>query len=339
MANNKVAGLNLALNGLFHLAALHAVGAAGVELAALGGISGRGNGAFQNYAVHLGIGVGNRNCREQSLGIGVERIAEDILGLTVLNKIAQIHNADGIGDMLNNAQVVGDEEIGEVTLFLQFLQQVDDLSLDRNVQSGNRLIAYDELRVESQSTGNAYTLALATGELVGIAILVEWLESAVVHNRVDIILELLWGDKIMLADSFAYNLADRKTGRKAGEGVLIDYLHLGTHCAHFLGGKVINLLTVEENFALGLFAGKAENDTTGGGLAAAGFSNETHGGAALELEAYAVNSLYMADGAGDEATLDGEMLLEVFNFKNIFALLFGGVDIFQFFHYCSPSLL
>ena len=67
-------GLNLSEFRAFVLADLHALGAAGVELAALGGIGGRRNAAFKNNAVNLRVGIRNRNSREESLCIRMQRI-------------------------------------------------------------------------------------------------------------------------------------------------------------------------------------------------------------------------------------------------------------------------
>ena len=99
-------------------------------------------------------------------------MGKNVVGLAVLHQIAQVHNADSVGDMLDDGQIVGDEKIRQVALFLQGFQQVDDLRLNGDVQRGDRLIADDELGVQGQRTGNADTLALAAGELVRVAGLV-----------------------------------------------------------------------------------------------------------------------------------------------------------------------
>ena len=77
----------------------------------------------------------------------MQRVLEDIRRFAVLDQIAQIHNADGVGDMLDNAQVMADEQVGQLVLFLQVLEQVDDLRLNGHVQCGNRLVADDKLGV------------------------------------------------------------------------------------------------------------------------------------------------------------------------------------------------
>lgn len=50
------------------------------------------------------------------------------------------------------------------------MQQVDDLCLNRHIQSGNRLVADDKLRLDGQRAGNADALTLAAGKLVREAV-------------------------------------------------------------------------------------------------------------------------------------------------------------------------
>jgi hypothetical protein len=59
------------------------------------------------------------------------------------------------------------EYIGQPQLFLKILQQVDYLSLDGNVQSGDRLVADNKLRLERQSPCDTDTLPATAVELVG----------------------------------------------------------------------------------------------------------------------------------------------------------------------------
>src|SRR4029077_1456190 len=70
----------------------------------------------------------------------------------------------------HHRQVVRDEQVRQLELFLQVLEQVDDLRLDRDVQSRNRLIANDERRGNRQSTSDADALALTPRKLVRIPV-------------------------------------------------------------------------------------------------------------------------------------------------------------------------
>ena len=109
---------------------IHTLAATGVELAALGRIGGRRDIALKDDTLDFGIGIGDRHCREQSLGIGVHRVGEEILLVAELNHIAEIHYADLIGDMLDDGQVVRDEHVRKIIRLLQILKQVDDLRLN-----------------------------------------------------------------------------------------------------------------------------------------------------------------------------------------------------------------
>ena len=72
--------------------------------------------------------------------------------------------------MPNDRQIVGDEQIGQAKPFAQILQQVDDLSLDRNVECGDRLVADDELRFQGQGTGDPDSLPLAAGHFMRVTV-------------------------------------------------------------------------------------------------------------------------------------------------------------------------
>ena len=53
---------------------------------------------------------------------------------------------------------------------LQVLHQVEDLGLDGHVEGRHRLVGHDQLGLEGQGPGQADPLALAAGELVGVAV-------------------------------------------------------------------------------------------------------------------------------------------------------------------------
>ena len=156
---------------------------------------------------------------------------------------------------------------------------------------------------------------------MGIAVLVEGLQAAVVHDLVDVVVELLLGDQSVLTDGLADDLAHGHTGLQRGEGVLEDDLHLGAHVAHLLGVKVIDLLAVEQHLAAGLFAGQTEDGAAGGCLAAAGLAHQTHGGTALEVEGDAVHGLHVTHGLVEHTALDGEVFLQVLDLEDILRIV------------------
>ena len=296
---------------------LHALDAAGVEFAALGRVRGAGDAALEHDAVHFRVRIGDGNRGKQRLGVGVQGIAEDIRRRAVFHEVSEVHNAHGIGDMLHHGQVVGDEEIGKLILLLQLLEKVYDLRLDRHVQRRYRLVADHELRVQSKGPGNADALPLSAGELVGVAVLVEGLQAAAVHDPVYVVVELILRHELMLPHRLADDLAHGKPGGQARKRILEDDLHLRAKAAHLLIGDIVDLLPVKQHLAAGLLPGQAQDGTARGGLAAAGLAHKTHGGAAPEVEGHAVHRLDIADGFGDHAALDGEVLFELVHHQDV----------------------
>ena len=79
--------------------------------------------------------------------------------------------------MLDQPQIVGDEQIGQLQPRLQIEQQRDDLRLDRHVERRHGFVGDDERRVEREGAGDADALALPAAELVRIAREVRRLEA------------------------------------------------------------------------------------------------------------------------------------------------------------------
>ena len=68
--------------------------------------------------------------------------------------------------MAHHTEVVGDKQIGQPVGALQVLQQVDDL---RHVESGDRLVADHQLRLQYQRPRDHRPLLLPSGQLVRVS--------------------------------------------------------------------------------------------------------------------------------------------------------------------------
>ena len=51
--------------------------------------------------------------------------------------MAQIHDRHGVAQIADDVQVMRNEKIAQTETLLEFLQEIDDLSLDRNVKGGS----------------------------------------------------------------------------------------------------------------------------------------------------------------------------------------------------------
>ena len=116
--------------------------------------------------------VDGRRGGEQRAGIGVRRVFKDVLLGPLLDRAAEVHHHHFIGNMAHDAEVVGNEEIGEIELLLQVHQQVQDLRLDRDVQGRYRLVRHQDSGPQHQGAGNRDSLALPAREHVRIAVIV-----------------------------------------------------------------------------------------------------------------------------------------------------------------------
>ena len=94
----------------------------------------------------------------------------DLFACAEFNDASQIHDRDAVAKMSDDTQVMRNEQIGQIEFPLQLHQQVQDLGLNRNIQSRDRFIGNNQLRTQRQRPGNTDTLPLASTELMRIPI-------------------------------------------------------------------------------------------------------------------------------------------------------------------------
>ena len=118
----------------------------------------------------------------------MDRVRVDLLGGPDLDDLAEVHDRDPVGDVADDAEVVGDEDVGEPELVLKVVEQVDDLRLDRDVERRDRLVGDDQLRPQRQRPGDPDPLPLAAGELVREAVVVLGAEPDALEQLLDLAL-------------------------------------------------------------------------------------------------------------------------------------------------------
>ena len=72
--------------------------------------------------------------RHQRLGVGVVRSGEHLVGRTQFHDPTEVEHGDAVGQIPNDAQVVGDEQVGDVLRALQIDEQIEDRRLHRHVE-------------------------------------------------------------------------------------------------------------------------------------------------------------------------------------------------------------
>ena len=89
----------------------------------------------------------------------MQRTVEEFVRIRELDDAAEVHDRDPVADVLHDGKIVGDEQIREFEFLLQVYQEVDDLRLDRDVESRNGFIADDETGIESERPRDGDALA------------------------------------------------------------------------------------------------------------------------------------------------------------------------------------
>ena len=298
-------------------AALVRVGAAGAETAAAGRVQGAGHVALQHDALGRArrFGVRHRNGGDQAAGVGVDAVGDELKAVGQFHQLAQVHDADAVGDMLDHAQVMGDEQVGQAHLGLQVLEHVDDLRLDGNVQRRDRLVADDELGVHGQGAGDAHALPLPARELVRVAVGVLAVEAHALQQADDAVAAVLVvGGQLVDVDAFAHDVPDGHAGVQAGVRVLEHDLHAAAVGQHIDGDVLFfvkqHLAVIDDGAVGGLV--QAQQRAARGGLAAAGLAHQAQGLAFADGKADVVHGLHIA--LVPAHTAGGEVLLQVPDF-------------------------
>jgi len=160
-----MAWLELAQRRGLHSAAVHRVRAARPEMASLRRAQGTRHIARQDNALLAAtFRVGDGYRLQERLGVGVQGVPEQRSLVGEFDDAAQIHDGDTVRDVLNDREVMRYEEVRNTIFVLKIHQQIDDLSLDRDIKCGNRLVTHNQLWLDRERSCDSYALTLSAGE-------------------------------------------------------------------------------------------------------------------------------------------------------------------------------
>jgi hypothetical protein len=202
----------------------------------------------------------------------MRRIAKDIVRATLLDNAAKIHHDDAVGEMAHHMEIVADEQDRQTETLAQIREQIDDLSLDRDVERCNRLVGDNEVRIGRQGTCDGDALALASREFVGQAVRLLWAKPNLIEKGCYPLRPLSLGDGI--GDPICNLIPDAAAWVQASERILKDHLHAPAYGPQTASRKVCDILTVENDAALGRIE-ETQQETAERALAAARFTDDT----------------------------------------------------------------
>ena len=200
----------------------------------------------------------------------------EAFGCGDFNDLAEIHYGNAVGDVFDDAEVVGDEQVGEVEGFLEVFEEVDDLGLYGYVEGGDGFVCDDEFGVEREGAGNADALALSPGKGMGISPQVIGTQAHADEQLLNAVFEFRSRCDLVDDEGFGHDVEDGHARVERREGVLEDVLQFPAEVAHvfFAEAAQVELLVVvmEDDFAVGGFY-QANDGPPGCGLTAARFAD------------------------------------------------------------------
>ena len=283
--------------------------------------------------VLLQCGIGDGDCRDQAAGVGMHGEVKQLLSLGDLNDVTLVDNADAVGNETDDGQVVGDEQVGDIALLLELLQQVQDLCTNGNVQCGDGLVGNDQLGLHDHGTGQADSLTLTAGELVGVTGQMLGQQTDFLDHALDLLdAVLLILEELEVVQALGDDVVDGSTLVQGSGGILEDHLDvtddLAVQAAGGLAGDA-NALVLDLTSSQGV---DADNGTADGGLAGAGLTNQGESLTLVNIERGVLNGLdrIVALAEGDvhileaqqnfsAVLIDGAMLRQMSSTINFFA--------------------
>ena len=115
----------------------------------------------------------------------MQGVVEKAQTVSMFDYLAHIHNRNAVTHMLDHAEVVTDEQIGQAKILLKPPQEVQDLCLHGHVQRRDWLVTDDQLWLGCQRAGDPDALALPAGKLVREETLLFRAESNRLEKPVD----------------------------------------------------------------------------------------------------------------------------------------------------------
>jgi hypothetical protein len=147
-------------------AAVHGDGATCLERAAERQVVQRGRVAVDGSEDVLPVVIEPGDRAQQADGVGHARRVVDLVHRTGLDRSARVHHLDPVGESGHHPEVVGDHDDGGAGDLLSGLEDIQDLRLDGDVQSGGRLVGDDHFGVVGNGHRDHRALPHAAGELV-----------------------------------------------------------------------------------------------------------------------------------------------------------------------------
>src|SRR3989441_6785284 len=308
-----------------------------VEPATRGGSDGTRNVSGKDDSFPPSLRIGDGDGGEERLRVRVHWIGEQLGRSRPLENPTEVHDRDAVRHVPHHAEVVCDEEVREVLPLLYFLEEVQDLGLDRHIEGAGRFVKEQELRFRREGAGDRNPLALSSRELVGEAVQMLGPQTDLLQQTGTLFVRLRTGRKTTDQERLRDDVLDEQARIQRGERVLKNGLHetaerLHRPAAHsgqrVLAEQILRVAVVgdglsgiraqaledldghvEEDIA---FRGldEPEQEPTERGLAAAGLADERDRLPTADYEVHAIHGPHGRDFSLEESAFHRKGFLQ-----------------------------
>src|SRR6202521_280793 len=287
--------------------------APGMEMTTRRGIGRVGYFALEDDPVGAKARIRFGDRRQEGFRIWMLRRREQFFGRRGLHDTADVHYRDPVADVLDDAQVVSDEEIGKPKSFLKLEEEVQDLCLDRHVQGGDGFVRNDQMGIQGKGAGDADALTLTTREGMRVSPHVfrpEANEAEHLHDPVGSFLRVTYA---VDEQRLAHDVQQGHSRVQGGERVLKDHLHLtpkGPKSALRNGRHIQDFTIVQQENLTGRRRNGPQDTAGSRGFSAAALSDEGQCLSPIHKKCHVVHRLHQADGLLEKTPSNGEIFLE-----------------------------
>ncbi len=255
-----------------------------------------------------------RHRLEQRLQVGMLRLVEDVPQRAALHDRAVVGDHHLLGDVGDDAQVVGDDQHRHVQLGLQVLDDFQDLRLDGDVQRGARFVGDQQGGAAHQRHGDHRPLAHAAGKLVRVFAdpLCRFGNSDGIQKVAGRIYRLGFGEILVQTQAFGDLPADGVDRIERCHRVLEDHRDVLTpdlfKLAFFQSGQIAPLKVDAVGAGDAVPGRQAEDRMAGGAFPAAAFTDDPMRYAPFDGERDVANGLH-------HLVLGAEGHVQIFDFQ------------------------
>ena len=196
--------------------------------------------------------------------------------LAHFDQLSKVHHGDTVRSVADCAEVVRNKQIGQVSLSLKPLDQVDDLRLNRNIKRRYRFVGDYEIGLRGEGARDTNTLLLSSRELMRVAFDVPGTEADGLHDVADTIFSFGSTGHPEVFHWLRDDLSNVHSRIERGIRILEDHLQVTTLPSHVTGVKARQINIFESNLPAGDI-GQAQQGSSERGFPAAGLANQTQG--------------------------------------------------------------